>query len=610
MQSTRKFLKWLLIGLLGFIILAAGLGLQTWFTKPLLISWFYNKVFMQYAIDSPEMLTSMRLLEPLGIRGHNAQLGDSSDAYELVQMAKLRKDYATFKSYDTAGLTGQARISSEVFDHFVSTSIAGEPWRHHNYPVNQLFGIHSNLPNLMVQQQQVHDATDAKHYIARLNAFPVKIAQVIDGIKIRESKGIIPPRFTVEKVLLQIKEFLAPGPKGNTVFVAFKEMLDKIPAEKMDAASKAALLTEAESAVKSSVEPAYLALTKTFEALLSKATTNNGVWSMPNGDKYYEFAIEQETTTKMTAQSIHQLGLKEVARLAIEMDAILKQAGFGDGTIAARIDKLNKSPYQLYPDTEAGRAQILKDYQSIISDVTAGLDKSFNIKPKAAVEVKRVPTFSEAGAPGAYYQRPAMDGSRPGAFFANLKDVKEIPKYSMRTLAYHEAIPGHHLQLAIAQEIPGLPIFRSVLPFTAYVEGWALYAEQLAWETGYQSKPLDNLGRLQSEMFRSVRLVVDTGLHAKRWTREQAIEYMVSNTGMSESEVVTEIERYLVNPGQALAYKIGMIKILELRERAKTKLGNKFKLADFHDEMLKNGAMPLSVLERVIDEYIARSSKT
>ena len=228
----------------------------------------------------------------------------------------------------------------------------------------------------------------------------------------------------------------------------------------------------------------------------------------------------------------------------------------------------------------------------------------------SAVEVKRVPTFSEVGTPVAYYEPPAMDGSRPGAFFANLKDIKEIPKYSMRTLAYHEAIPGHHLQLAIAQEIPGLPIFRSVLPFTAYMEGWALYAEQLAWETGYQSKPLDNLGRLQSEMFRSVRLVVDTGLHAKRWTREQAIEYMVSNTGMSESEVVTEIERYLVNPGQALAYKIGMIKIWELRERAKTKLGNKFKLADFHDEMLKNGAMPLSVLERVIDEYIARSSKT
>lgn len=609
MQRTRKIIKWILIGLLGLIVLAAGLGLQTWFSKPLSVSWFYNKVFMQYAIDSPEMLTSMRLLEPLGIRGHNAKLSDSSDAHELEQMAKMRADYATFKTYDSAGLTGQARISSEVFDHFVSSSIAGEPWRHHNYPVNQLFGIHSNLPNLMAQQQQVHDATDAKHYIARLNAFPLKIAQVIEGIKIRESEGIIPPKFTVEKVLVQIKEFLAPGTQGNTVYVAFKGMVDKIPAEKMDAATKTTLLAEAESAVKTSVEPAYQSLAKTFEALLSKATTNNGVWSLPNGDKYYEFAIEQETTTKMSAQDIHQLGLKEVARLSTEMDAILKQAGYGEGTIAARIDKLNKSPDQLYPDTDAGRAQILKDYQTIINDVSAGLDKSFNIKPKAAVEVKRVPTFSEAGAPGAYYQPPAMDGSRPGTFFANLKDVKESPKYSMRTLAYHEAIPGHHLQLAIAQEIPGLPIFRSVLPFTAYMEGWALYAERLAWETGYQSKPLDNLGRLQAEMFRSVRLVVDTGLHAKRWTREQAIDYMVANTGMSESEVVTEIERYLVNPGQALAYKIGMIKILELRERAKTKLGPKFKLAEFHDEMLKNGAMPLSVLERVIDEYIARTAK-
>jgi len=295
-----------------------------------------------------------------------------------------------------------------------------------------------------------------------------------------------------------------------------------------------------------------------------------------------------------------------VARIGAEMDRILNAAGYTEGTVAERMRKLAKSPAQLYPDTDEGRAQILTDYEAIINEMTAGLDPYFSTKPKAGVVVKRVPPFTEKTAPGAYYYPPPLDGSRPGTFFANLRAVGETPKYGMRTLAYHEAVPGHHLQIAIAHELEGLPIFRSVVPFTAYSEGWALYAEQLAWEAGFEKNPLDNLGRLQAEMFRSVRLVVDTGMHAKHWTREEAIDYMTANTGMSEAGAVTEIERYLVNPGQALAYKVGMIKILELRERAKQALGSKFDLREFHDEVLKNGAMPLTVLERVIDAYVSR----
>ncbi|MEQ1519504.1 MAG: DUF885 domain-containing protein, partial [Usitatibacteraceae bacterium] len=238
-------------------------------------------------------------------------------------------------------------------------------------------------------------------------------------------------------------------------------------------------------------------------------------------------------------------------------------------------------------------------------EISAGLDPYFGIKPKAKVEVRRVPALSEKTSPFAYYNGPAFDGSKPGVFYANLRKVDEIPKFGMRTLAYHEAVPGHHLQTAIAQELKGLPIFRNVIPFTSYNEGWGLYAERLAWEIGYEKNPLDNLGRLQAEMFRAVRLVVDTGIHAKRWTREQAIEYMITNTGMPEIEVIAEIERYFVMPGQALAYKVGMIKILQLREKAKQELGAKFSLRDFHDTVLKNGSMPLAVLERVVDEYIA-----
>jgi uncharacterized protein (DUF885 family) len=329
------------------------------------------------------------------------------------------------------------------------------------------------------------------------------------------------------------------------------------------------------------------------------------VWALPDGDKYYQYAIQTHTTTTLTAEQIHQTGLAEVARIGAEMDAILAAAGYTQKTRAERIQALSKSPAQLYANDDSGRAQILKDYQAIIDEITAGLDPAFATKPRAKVEVQRVPVFTERTAPGAYYNAPPLDGSRPGVFFANLRDMTEQPKFSMRTLAYHEAVPGHHLQMSIARELKGLPLFRTVIPFTAYSEGWALYAERLAWEMGFEKDPMDNLGRLRDEMFRAVRLVVDTGMHAKHWTREQAIEYMVANTGMAEAAVVTEIERYLVSPGQALAYKTGMLKILELRERARAALGTKFDIREFHDVVLKNGAMPLAVLERVVDAYIA-----
>ena len=288
------------------------------------------------------------------------------------------------------------------------------------------------------------------------------------------------------------------------------------------------------------------------------------------------------------------------------MDAILRDAGLTEGTIGARVQQLAKSPEQLYPDTDAGRAAILKDYQRIIDEIDAGLDPYFATRPKIGVKVERVPTFSEKTAPGAYYMPPSLDGKRPGTFYANLRNVAEVPRMGMRTLSYHEAIPGHHFQIAIQQELKGLPMFRKLLPFTAYAEGWALYSERLAWEAGFQQEPLDNLGRLQAEMFRAVRLVVDTGLHAKRWTREQAIQYMLDHTGMGNDDVTAEIERYLVNPGQALAYKVGMMKILELRERARDALGKDFDIREFHDVVLTNGSMPMAILERTVDEWIAR----
>ena len=602
MKRTRK---WAALIAAVAALTAVALGLQTWYAKPLSINWFYTRVFARFVLDNPELLTSLRMLEPVGIRGHNGKFSDSSQAHDEAVAAQWRDDLATLRSYDSASYSGQDRLSYDIFEYFANDRVKGERWRLHDFPVNQLFGVQSNLLNLMTQQQQVNDARDADLYIARLGEFPRKLGQVIDGIKLRESRGVVPPKFTVEKVLAQIYGFMASGSAGNELTVAFKEKLAKIPTEKMDAATRAALTARVEAAVKDSVLPAYAALAAQFEALRSKVTANNGAWSLPDGDAYYQYQIESNTTTTMTAAQIHVLGLKEVARVGAEMDAILLGAGYTSGTRAEKIAKLNASPEQLYADSDAGRAQLLKDYQAIIDEVSAGLDPYFKTQPRAKVIVKRVPPFTEKSAPGAYYQPAPLDGSAPGTFYANLRDVKELPKYTMRTLAYHEAVPGHHLQISIAHEIKGLPIFRTLVPFTSYMEGWALYAEQLAWEAGYEKNPLDNLGRLRDEMMRAVRLVVDTGIHSKRWTREQAIATMMQETGMPETEVTTEIERYFVDPGQALAYKVGMLKILELRERAKTALGGKFDIREFHDAVLANGAMPLAVLERVVDAYIA-----
>ena len=602
----KRALKWLGFVFLGLVVAAAALAAHTWYAKPLSIDWFYTRVFLRFALDNPELLTQMRLLEPFGIHGHNAKLADGSIAHQDEQFARLEDDYATLHRYDANRYTGQERLSYEIFDYFVGTAVRGKPWRFHDYPVNQLFGIQSELPNLMTQVQQVNDATDAEDYIARLGEFPRRLDQVIDAVGFRESKGILPPRFVVEKVVAQINGFLAAGAAGNPLTVSFKDKLDRIPLDRMNAAKRSELATRAARAVEMKVIPAYAKLAAYFETLRPKATRNDGVWALPDGDRYYQYQIELNTTTTMTADAIHALGISEVARITAEMDRLLQAAGYTEGTVGQRMHALAQVPAQHYPDNDEGRARILADYQAIIDEISAGLDPYFATKPKARVVVKRVPELAEKTAPAAYYIPPALDGSRPGAFFANLDDVGKTAKFAMRTTAYHEAVPGHHLQGSIAQELKGLPIFRTVIPFTAYGEGWALYAEQLAWEAGYEMDPLDDLGRLQAELFRSVRLVVDTGLHSKRWTREQAIDYMEASTGMPEGDVVIEIERYLVQPGQALAYKIGMMKILELRGRAKSALGSRFDLREFHDVVLRNGALPLAILERVVEDYVTR----
>lgn len=407
----------------------------------------------------------------------------------------------------------------------------------------------------------------------------------------------------IERVLTEMTDFVATPVKENILYTSLKNKMAKAKDIPQEQQSK--ILATAEVNIKSYVHPAYQLFIDYFTQLKTKAGNDDGFWHLPQGDLAYQQSLKFFTTTNYSANEIHQLGLSEVDRIQTEIMTILTEQGFDTTNgFSAAIEAMADDPRFYYPDTDEGRAQILKDYQTILDEINAGLDSAFNVRPKAGMQVERIPEFKEKTAPGAYYQRPSLDGTRPGKFFANLYDIKATPKYAMRTLAYHEGIPGHHFQIAVAMELEGLPFFRKMSPFTAYTEGWALYAEHLAWELGFEKDPFDNIGRLQAELFRGVRLVVDTGIHAKHWTREQAIDYMKANTGMALSDVTSEIERYIVMPGQATSYKIGMIKILSLRTKAKAALGDKFDLRNFHDAVLKNGAVPLDILERLIDRYI------
>lgn len=597
----RKAFRWAFRGAALLLLATVLFVLHSLYFKPLSIRIFYERVFAEFALDSPQLLSSLGLLPP-AIDWTADELDDYSLAKGDAQFAKLRDDLATLRRYDRASL--EDTLSYDTLEAFLQTQLDGERFRYHDYPLNQLFGIQSSLPSFMASQHRVAGMGGAEAYVARLREIPRVAAQVREGLAKREQLGILPPTFVVEKVTTEMQAFVATDPTRNILYTALADKMAKAD-EPIAEADRQRLLAEAEAAIRDEVYPAYRGWIDDYVALLPKTTGNHGVWALPDGEAFYQHQIRVHTTVDMTPDEVHGLGLREVARIEGEMDAILQGEGLDEGSIGERVRAIAARPDQLYPDTDAGRAQILADYQAMIDAIDAGLGPYFNVRPTQPVKVERIPEFKEKTSPGAYYQPPALDGSRPGVFYANLRSVQEIPRFGMRTLAYHEGIPGHHFQLAIQQQIQGVPTFRKLLPFTAYAEGWALYSEKLAAEIGFQPTPLDDLGRLQAEMFRAVRLVVDSGLHHQRWTREKAIDYMVEKTGMPQTDVVAEIERYLVMPGQALAYKVGMNTIVELREEAKRELGEGFDLAAFHDVVLTNGSLPMTLLQQQVRAWIA-----
>lgn len=600
----KRLFRWGFRTLLALLLLLILFVLHSVYFKPLHIRIFFERVFVEYAFIDPQLMSSLRML-PSWMDWYSDELTDLSLVQEEKLNKKLLNDLATLRSYDRASLSAENQFNYDMLEYFLAVNVEGQKFQYHNYPLNQLFGLQGELPTFLATQHPVDNQKDAENYLIRLNKIPLAFAQAQEGLNKRETLKIIPPQFVIEKVLLQMREFAAMPARKNILYISLEEKLKKVSGNEINAEQRIKILADAEAGIQKNVYPAYEKFISYYEKLLPSANGNNGVWALPDGDAYYQWTIKQNTTTDMTADQVHQLGLSEVARIEAEMDIILRAEGLSEGSVGARVDEISKRPDQLYADNDAGRAQIIADFQTMIDDIDKGLSPSFNVRPKQGVKVERIPEFKQKTSPGAYYQGPAFDGSRPGIFYINLRTTGEVAKFGMRTLAYHEAIPGHHFQITIQQELTGVPMFRKLLPFTAYAEGWALYSERLAWEIGYQKKPLDNLGRLQAEMFRSVRLVVDTGMHSKHWTREQAIAYMREKTGMPETDVVAEIERYLVMPGQALAYKVGMNTILRLRDEAKTELGPKFDIRRFHDVVLTGGSMPMALLEQRVHQWTA-----
>lgn len=606
--QVRRIGRYLGYGSAALLALAACAGLWLWY-GPLPINWSFNRAFVKIAVQSPELLSQLRLLEPMGITFHQDELDDASIAADDRMIATLYAIDEELHGYDRASLDTQQKLSYDIAAWLAERGIvAAERWRYHGYPVNQLFGVQNGFPSFMDSTHQVHNETDANDYVTRLTKVKTKFEQVMEGLKVREQKGIIPPTFVIEKVLTEMEDFVKTDAEKNILYTSFQKKLDKT---KLSTEKKTRLLAAAKRAINERVYPAYEIFIAYFQALKPKSNTDAGVWKLPDGEAFYADMLQFSTTTKRPPKEIHELGLSEVARIQAEMRTILTAQG-RDVTppIGTIMRTLSEEPAFLFSDDDKGREQIVATYKKIIEEVSAGLGPWFNLKPKVGVEVERVPVFKEKTAPGGYYEHPPLDGSKKGTFFANLYDIKATPKFSMRTLAYHEAVPGHHFQIAISQEQQDLPLFRRMGPFTAFAEGWALYAERLAWEAGFEKDPYDDLGRLQAELMRAVRLVVDTGIHAQRWTREQAITYMSDNTGLAESNVVAEVERYIVMPAQACAYKVGMLEILRLREKAKQKLGKSFDIRAFHDVVLRNGAMPLFLLEQSVDAWISARAKT
>ena len=535
---------------------------------------------------------------------------DSWDSFSHLRHAEdleLAKERLSFlkDSVEVEALDEQALLSYKLFRQQVENEIEDYEFRFYNYPVNQMFGVHAEIPAFLINMHRIDSVPDAEAYISRMSKLPQVFSEVAEALQLREFNGIMPPRFVFDHSIEASRNVITGKPfqKSEESSALLADFKGKVEALDISSGKRDSLIKEAQKIMVDRVKPAYENLIAALEDQRQRATDKAGVWKFPKGKKFYERSLERTTTTDFTADEIHQLGLDEVARIHSEMKAIMEQVGF-EGSLREFFEFMRTDQQFYYENTLEGKEKYLTEATDLINTMKGRLDELFLTLPEADIQVKPVEPFREKSAGKAFYSAPAMDGSRPGIYYANLYDMAAMPIYQMEALAYHEGIPGHHMQIAIAQELDDIPMFRKLSFYTAYVEGWGLYSEILPKEIGFYEDPYSVFGRLAMELWRSIRLVVDTGIHSKEWTREEGIEYYTKNSPNAESDAIKMVERHIVMPGQATAYKVGMNKILELREKVKEALGVDFNIREFHDVVLLDGAVPLNILEEKVNNWI------
>jgi len=577
--------------------------------KPFSLDHFLAKELVINVLDSPESMTYLGIFDNYGqVLGHNKKLSINSLEDSESNYRDSLDTLATLKRYDINDLTENQKITHKIAVFDTENDIKEfEEFRYHSYPFNQISGNHLGLVEFMTDTHPVRTEREASDYIERVKLFDESLSANLVWLEEQKKLGIFAPKFVIDHVIKQLNDLIGYEDKENPLMQIF---IEKISSLSMDEETETRLISELSAVIESDVKPGFQLILDFMEENYENSNIYHGVWSLPNGDEFYALRLRSYTTTNYTAAEIHQIGLDEVERIGSRMKEIFIELGYEvNKPIGQMMNELNENPEFLYADTPDRKEIVINDYNKMVKEAEEDVRPYFEKFPKSPVEVRAVPEYSEKTAAGGYYQSPSLDGSRPGVFYANLYDIKQTPKFGMRTLTFHEAVPGHHFQIALNQENEDLTLYRKLgYRTSAYTEGWALYSEQLAVEVGMTKDLYDELGVLQSEMFRANRLVVDTGMHYKKWTREKAMDYMKETTGMSDTEVRVEIERYIVWPAQATSYKMGMLQILELRDRAKNEMGDKFNLKQFHSIVLDQGIVPLFVLEDLIEEWI--KSKT
>jgi uncharacterized protein (DUF885 family) len=597
-------------GLLVSVVALLGglaLALHTWFARPLSIDWFFARMQTETLRGDPEQLAA-RGGWLADWEGANRRLTDLSPAARETGHARLQRNRETLSGYRCVALEGERRQSCEVLGYSLDMQIEAYRWRHYDHPINPLFGLQNQLPAQLLGSRPFTTPADADAYLSRLAAVAGKLDGLLLDLQERRQAGVLPPRSMVPRVLDDLRGFVRPVAPRHMLVTVLQERLAALPRAQMPEVLQRRFVERAEALLTDSVYPAWQRLIVHFESLQALPLSDDGAWSKPDGGDYYAFMARWHTTTDLAPDAIHQIGLDEVARLSAELDVRLADLGLIEGGIGQRLRDLGARVDQRFGSGESARQDALDVFRGMIDEAMIAAEPAFQRLPQTALLAEAVPVARERSAPGAYYSPPSTAGL-PGKVYLNLRELDDLPRFTLRSLSHHEAVPGHHLQSAWALERTDLPAFRRQLSFSAYAEGWAMYAEQLAAELGLLTSPEDDVGRLQAELFRAARLVVDTGLHRKRWSVGQAETYMRDIAGLGAAEARAEVERYLVYPGQALCFHIGLQRFRTLRANAEQALGEDFSLPAFHSMLLDGGRLPLDLLQTRSERWVAAERK-